>query len=803
MPPSPAWSDRALGPRLRPWQVHAVAALAERLARPDARACLVAPPGAGKTVCALAVAGELGAPVEVRVPTTALVAQWRERVASVLVATRDGAAEAPVRVATYASDADVAPDALVVLDEAHHTTAAWGAAVRARLAPGHRVLGLTATPPVGSSGWDRFVGLVGDDPVEIAAPPLVRDGQLCPYQDLAWPVLVDLDDLGPLRAADEALRAVESAVADRFAAWEEARLHEDLWTLTDARFAGESGLLVALCRLRNQRGASLPADLPADAELLAPPTLHDRALALWSMAAKDPVVEGGLRAAGFRLRASGPVLAEDVAWQTLAGSGARLRGGLDVLALEHRERGDALRALVVCDRDVEGDRLAARRVLRALVADPRTEPLDPVLVTGAVFWIDDDLWPRLASRLGDLPFVAAGGHHEVDVTAWPTGARVQLATRLLAEGVTRCLVGTRHLLGEGWDCPAVNVVVDLSGITAAVTTNQIRGRALRPDPGDPSKVASLWDVVGLAPGVPDGDRMLRELAARHAHTFGVDAAGHVRAGVARMDAVLNAGFAATLADLDGLRARMRARCGEGAAVVARWAVGRDYRDTRVWRVVGEAHAGERARLPPPVAPRPAGPVAVTRIEADGERRARRLARAVAIAGGVAGLLAAPFTPVVGPLLGVVAGVAAGLLAGRTLRRRLRARLDRDGAIVATLHAALREIEPAVGALRRGPEGWWAEGEASRRFAHALAELLGPVRVPRYLLVEADGTAWPVPEELAARRDLAEGLLRAWTERVGAATVAYARSPEGRLLLRELWRNGAARGGRVTVVEAWE
>ena len=32
-----------------------------------------------------------------------------------------------------------------------------------------------------------------------------------------------------------------------------------------------------------------------------------------------------------------------------------------------------LRALVVCNRDVEGDVLSARQILKALVRDPRTE----------------------------------------------------------------------------------------------------------------------------------------------------------------------------------------------------------------------------------------------------------------------------------------------------------------------------------------------------------------------------------------------------------------------------------------------
>jgi hypothetical protein len=521
----------------------------------------------------------------------------------------------------------------------------------------------------------------------------------------------------------------------------------------------------------------------------------------------DRAIAAGLRRAGFRLRQSGPVLGEDVAWRSLAGSGARLRGGIEVLALEHRTRGDALRALVVCDRDVEGERLAARQVLRALVSDPRTEHLDPILVTGSVFWIDDDLWPRLAPRLPGLGFVAERGHHALDVGGWPTSERVALATRLLGEGLTRCLVGTRHLLGEGWDCPAVNVVLDLSGITASVTVNQVRGRGLRPDPADASKVASLWDVVGLAPGVPDGDRMWRELGARHRHTFGVDGEGHIRAGAGRIDPVLAESFAATLADLEGMRGRMEERCAEAEAVAARWAVGRDYRDQRVWRAIGAPAAlgGPRRRVAPPEAPRPAAASALDAVRRDGERGAGRFVPLLALGGGALGLLALPVVFVAGPLLGLALGAGVGWVLRRRALGRLRARLDRRGAVARALHAALAEVAPGLGPLRMDAEQVWAEGdeEASRRFAAALAELGGPVRAPRYLLIEADGSAWPVPEELGARRDLAERLAGAWTTHVGPAALLYARSPAGRAALRELWRQGAAGGVQIGVVEDWE
>jgi superfamily II DNA or RNA helicase len=821
----PAWEKRGLGYQLRAWQGDAVAEVTARLGPEDARICLVAPPGAGKTICSLAIAEKLGCEVIVFVPTTALEHQWRERVADALVALVPDAPPPPISIHTYASKVPMPEGALVILDEAHHTTQAWGRHIEASLTPGNRVLGLTATPPYDALGWEQFVSLVGGEPVTINAPPLVREGQLCPYQDLAWPMAVDLDDLPALRELDERLHSLEEAVEPAFGAWATNRLRQDLWTLTEERFSGESGLLVALCRLRSASGGELPTDLPMDPELYDPPTLHDRSLALWAFGTdNDPSVLSRLREVGFRIRKKGPVLIDDVAWRSLATSAVRIRGTIEVLAAEHAARGDSMRALIVCDRDAEGERLSARQVLKALVDDPRTDVLDPILCTGTVFWVDDDLWPRMQHRLPPLPWVEAEGHRELDVQGWETAERVAMVTKLLTEGVTRCLVGTRHLLGEGWDCPPVSCVVDLTGITASVTVNQVRGRAMRPDPADASKVASLWDVFAVAPGIADGDRMLRRFQARHQHTFGVDAAGRIRSGVARIDPVLAGDARTVMIQADALKTRMRERVNDTISVASRWAVGKDYRNARVWRVagLGAAQDTDRATLPPEIAPEPeheAGGKCALLVR---QREFRSLGIKLLLlraSGWTVGLTGAGLTSGAAVVLAGPIGLASlaislpalgicgllGHLAARAWQRSFRHSITHEQGIFRALHAALVALDDTIGSLQSADGHWWVEGEtaATRRFAEASAFLFGPILHPRYLLIEGDGTVWPLPEELGARRDLAEAFAGHWSEHVGPCSVMYARSEEGRKLLQAAWKLGAGARKRVEVVEDWE
>ena len=100
---------------------------------------------------------------------------------------------------------------------------------------------------------------------------------------------------------------------------------------------------------------------------------------------------------------------------------------------------------------------------RTLVNDPASDTLEPVLLTGSSVLVDDDVVEHFLEesrewlsennyevKLADHPqqgfhvIVGSGGD-------WCPRVYVQLITELFQRGVTKCLVGTRGLLGEGWD----------------------------------------------------------------------------------------------------------------------------------------------------------------------------------------------------------------------------------------------------------------------------------------------------------------------------------------------------------------
>jgi hypothetical protein len=71
---------------------------------------------------------------------------------------------------------------------------------------------------------------------------------------------------------------------------------------------------------------------------------------------------------------------------------------------------------------------------------------------------------------------------------------VKIITELFTSGEITVLVGTKSLLGEGWDAPSVNTLIMASFVGSYMLSNQMRGRAIRSLPFNPDKTANIWHL---------------------------------------------------------------------------------------------------------------------------------------------------------------------------------------------------------------------------------------------------------------------------------------------------------------------
>ncbi|MEI8176171.1 MAG: restriction endonuclease subunit R, partial [Candidatus Omnitrophota bacterium] len=202
--------------------------------------------------------------------------------------------------------------------------------------------------------------------------------------------------------------------------------------------------------------------------------------------------------------------------KTLMQSMSKLSSVVDIVRLESETLKNALRLVILSDfiraEDLPRDPADIKPVTRMGVIPifeelRRKEDLDVKLgcLCGTMIIIPrasvDDLH-RIASehqmalntiRCVSLP--ADERYVEVDLEGRTDEKAVMLITQLFTEGGITVLVGTKSLLGEGWDAPCINALILASFVGSFVLSNQMRGRAIRTYKNDIGKTANVWHLV--------------------------------------------------------------------------------------------------------------------------------------------------------------------------------------------------------------------------------------------------------------------------------------------------------------------
>jgi superfamily II DNA or RNA helicase len=542
-------------------------------------------------------------------------------------------------------------------------------------------------------------------------------------------------------------------------------------------------------------------------------------------AARNKAAYEAIRAAlpsiGYRLTRAGIRAAESPVDRVLARSASKATAATEILRAEYGELGSRLRALVLTDFAEAGGTVPATLAgvlddgaggalltLRTLLADQVTASLDPVLMTGQRVACGKDTATALVNWLGEVaPGLAAtaspadssgvvtvnggtgSGGTGSGGTGWAPRRYVPLVTRFFTEGGTRALVGTRALLGEGWDAPAVNVTVDLTAATTPTSVVQARGRALRRDTEWPEKVADNWAVVCVTDAHPKGTADYDRFVRKHDRYFALAATGDIASGVSHVDPGLSPYEPPATASIAEVNARMLIRAGGRTASRELWHIGTPYADEPVATVIVASRRPlglGRAAVPT---------VFGEAVPADEHVTSRhgRVARAfLAAAWFVLGVTARRArTAIEAPPSGSFADMAAAT-----------ADALRNAGLVTQGASAVR-LEPLPDGEYRARLADVSAAE-STTFAAALDEVLAPLANPRYIVPRlfvappadkraarrlargtgADGGVpatvvyHAVPTVLGGNARLAKIFAAAWHTRVSPGEMLYTGSPEG-------------------------
>ena len=421
------------------------------------------------------------------------------------------------------------------LDECHHLRNEWWKSLESfrKAFPKIKMISLTATPPYEGEPalWERYISMCGEIDEEITVPELVKEGTLCPHQDyvyFAFPTKEErtqldqfekqkLNFLTKLSTDINFSNTIQSspALSDQIS-------DDDL--LANPKYL--SAILIFL------RSKNLPFPQRFQ-ELLATKALPTFTLE-WFETLLNGVIfqvpnwfgfteeafnqlKSDLKANGLIERNQVKLIRNKKQDVLLNQSLGKLNAVRDIFKAEYQSLGNNLRQLVLTDfirKDFQvhlGDKNAQFTQLGVLsyFESIRSEMIEqswtvPIAVlTGSLVIIPTSAKEHLErlipnSRLSYdiigqlsqedyLKVSVSGSHHDL-VTA---------LTQLFQEGYIQVIIGTKSLLGEGWDAPCVNSLILASFVGSFMLSNQMRGRAIRVWPDNPDKTSNIWHLVSI------------------------------------------------------------------------------------------------------------------------------------------------------------------------------------------------------------------------------------------------------------------------------------------------------------------
>lgn len=719
---------------------------------------------------------------------------------------------------------------ILCLDECHHLRSEWWKALEEFKSKFNNIktISLTATPPYDSTPamWTRYMNMCGEIDEEITIPELVKEGSLCPHQDYVYfnyPTKAEEQEVHKFTERSQAMMQTLMR-DDQLLSY--IRMHRGLsgqssddLLLDDPAYL--SSILIYLqsrnvpfpSRLQRLLGAKhLPNMSTEWMECLLQGFLYDDADSYMCDKTYREMLIDQLKAQGLIEKRKVVMTKSAAIEKLLTNSLGKCNSIRDIVFHEYQTTGDALRLLVLTDyirKEYEKSLGNEESDVNALGVLPFFEMLRREnakkgghvrfgVLCGTIVIIPAEAREALEREVADcgkVTFSKVGNLEESDylkVTAvgdahFLTGA----VTNIFAQGAMQVLIGTKSLLGEGWDSPCINSLVLASFVGSFMLSNQMRGRAIRVWREEPDKTSNIWHLVCLKPwnevqknpedGISEDYTLLER---RMEHFLGLHyTEDTIENGMDRLQ-IVKPPF--NKMNVDSINKKMLAMSGQRASLKERW--DRSLAVYDKMDVVDEDEVADKF---------------VTSVVFWDAIRTMILAGIAMLAGvilaaGIAKATKSPMLSAIGLVL-IVCGIAAGMIRfpkafmlGSPLRRL---KVFGNGIRKALeLQNLMEEPHSKVVTENAGPDihTVYLSGGSGRDkaiFAQCINEFFAAIDNQRYLLVKAKGHRgldgfYAVPECFAKRKEDAQNFAQCMKPYIGNYELVYTRNESGRALLLE-------------------
>ncbi len=370
----------------------------------------------------------------------------------------------------------------IIVDEAHHLTNFRSKALYHiwQFLDKPFIVWLTATPPFENSDFfilnDDYTALLWEVDYYVPTPAIVKAGRLAPYNDLVYFVEPGDSIKEMMRKNDMILN--EFIENNKIKIWE--YLSKYIKENYDKLLKNSQDLLLNYIKfLYNYWDKKLVSDYVFTDLVFEKITLDDVAKSvwkyIWNIKWEKIVDEDNIKNMfynmGYIWRINNFYRFRTPVEMALIYSKSKINWVRDILKKEIENKWKELKMAIITDflDESENDYINAKYILDEI--NKSNPELKTILVSGQWIWqYENNLLKELQTDILEV-------------------------TKKLEDWEINLVIWTRWILWEWWDCPKLNTLIDLTWVSAYMSVNQIRWRAIRLDQDNPKKVANIYDVI--------------------------------------------------------------------------------------------------------------------------------------------------------------------------------------------------------------------------------------------------------------------------------------------------------------------
>ena len=520
----------------------------------DKKLHIVAAPGAGKTILALELLLRIGNKALVLVPTIAIKEQWIERLTKDFINGNkadliSSELENPkiITVDTYQAlyslkrkETDINKIIIenniktIIFDEAHHLRKAWQKALKQITdeLPDCTTISLTATPPYDSEkDFDNYMDLCGIIDAKITIPQLVKSNCLCPHQDFIYFNIPNLEQELELNEHTKNVNEFLNRLFNNKTLIKIIALHDYIVNTEENtnNILNEFEFFIAMLSFLKKVNYAIPKR--KDLENLNIPKLNFSMLNI--MLEKVIFEKSTLEQDIFKeeIRTIKQELIElncidddnninlkynKQISNLLTRNYEKLNSICEIIDIEKKSLKEKLKLVIVTDYikdeyyDIPNEddikELGVMPIFRKVTS--KNPNVNVAVLTGTLTIIPTELKEKLLElaekeyniKKDEIKIVELGinfDYSKVEFESKYDRFKVSIITKLFEQSNISVLIGTIALIGEGWDAPFVNSLIMATYVSSYVTSNQLRGRAIRINKSDEHKFSNIWHLVCL------------------------------------------------------------------------------------------------------------------------------------------------------------------------------------------------------------------------------------------------------------------------------------------------------------------